>query len=170
MSDPLDRCESIAMSSTNARTSLVFGVVAASGTPLDAFLDGFSSLLNRYDYRAVPIRLTELLHEHVAEPGSMTWNDEGERLEALMDAGDGLRAKLQKGNAMARLAALGIAEKRRELGDGKPSAYIIRQLKHPDEASTLRRIYGDRLFVLSLYSTSRERFSYLTEVRAISAD
>jgi deoxycytidylate deaminase len=158
------------MSSTSARTSLVFGVVAASGTPLDAFLDGFSSLLNRYDYRAVPIRLTELLLEHVAEPGSMTWKDEGERLEALMDAGDGLRAKLQKGNAMARLAALGIAEKRRELGDGKPCAYIIRQLKHPDEVSTLRRIYGDRLFVLSLYSTFRERFSYLTEVRAISAD
>jgi deoxycytidylate deaminase len=84
-----------------------------------------------------------------------------------MDAGDLLREKLDRGDAMALLGALGIAAKRRDLGEGRSCAFVIRQLKHPEEVSTLRRIYGDRLFVLALYSTYGERLRHLTGLRDI---
>jgi deoxycytidylate deaminase len=154
--------------SPSVRPSLVFGVVAATGTPLDPFLEGFSALLAEYGYLPVPIRLTDLLQEHVAEPGSVTWRDEGERIGQLMNAGDLLRQRLKRGDAMALLAALGIAVRRREFDATQPCAFVVRQLKHPEEIFTLRRIYGDRFFVLSLYSTYSERLDHLTKVRGLS--
>lgn len=155
------------MSASEPRPSLIFGVVAATGTHIEPFVDVFSALLRKYGYEPVPIRLTELLLEHVIEPGSLAWSDEGERIQKLMGAGDLLREKLQRGDAMALLGALGIAQKRRELGPINPYAFVIRQLKHPAEIATLRSIYGDRLFVLALYSTYSERLRHLTGLRDI---
>jgi deoxycytidylate deaminase len=149
---------------------LVFGIVAATGTHIDPFVDVFSALLRKHGYEPASIRLTDLLLEHAIEPGSIVWNDEGERIQKLMDAGDLLREKLDRGDAMALLGALGIAAKRRDLGQTRPCAFVVRQLKHPEEVSTLRRIYGDRLFVLALYSTYGERLRHLTGLRNIKPD
>lgn len=146
---------------------MVFAVVAATGSPLEAFLGAFSRLLPKYGYESVPIWLTRLLQENVAEPNSMTWSNEGDRLRKLMDAGDQFRNQLKRPDAMALLAALGIQAERRKLGPAKSYAYVIRQLKHPEEVSTLRQIYGDRLFVLGLYATYAERIKQLTDVRKI---
>ena len=150
--------------------SLVFGIVAATGTHIDPFVEVFSALLRKYDYEPTSIRLTDLLLKHVSEPGSLTWSDEGERIQKLMDAGDLLREKLDRGDAMALLGALGIAQERRKLGPTKACAFLIRQLKHPEEVSTLRQIYGDRLFVLALYSTYSERLHHLTGLRNIDPE
>jgi deoxycytidylate deaminase len=158
------------MTASDPRPSLIFGIVAATGTHIDPFVDVISALLRRYGYEPALIRLTDLLLEHAIEPGSLAWNDEGERIQRLMDAGDLLREKLDRGDAMALLGVLGIAAKRRDLGQAKPCAFVIRQLKHPEEVSTLRRIYGDRLFVLALYSTYGERLRHLTGLRNIEPD
>ncbi|HSK04150.1 MAG TPA: anti-phage dCTP deaminase [Kofleriaceae bacterium] len=155
------------MTAPDPRPSLVFGIVAATGTRIDPFVDVFSALLRKYGYEPASIRLTDLLLEHAIEPGSIAWKDEGARIEKLMTAGDLLREKLERGDAMALLGALGIAVKRREVGPTKACAFVVRQLKHPEEVSTLRRIYGDRLFVLALYSTYSERLSHLTGLRNI---
>ncbi|HEX4418553.1 MAG TPA: anti-phage dCTP deaminase [Kofleriaceae bacterium] len=157
------------MTSLHARHSLVFGVVAATGTHVDAFLDELARLLAKHAYEPVPIRLTDLLLEHAVEPG-LTWTDEGDRIQKLMDAGDLFRGQARRGDAMALLAALGIQEQRRDRSSARPSAYLIRQLKRPEEISTLRQIYGDRLFVISLYSTYADRLRHLTETREIDPD
>jgi deoxycytidylate deaminase len=155
------------MSTSDLRSSLVFGIVAATGTHIDPFVDVLAALLRKYGYEPASIRLTDLLLEHAFEPGSIVWDDEGERIRKLMDAGDLLREKLRRGDAMGLLGALGIAAKRRNLGQTKPHAFVIRQLKHPEEVSTLRRIYGDRLFVIALYSTYGERLRHLAGLRNI---
>src|SRR5437763_1726023 len=93
------------MTVPSPRTSIVFAVVAATGSPLEAFLSAFSRVLLKYRYEAVPIRLTELLRDYVAEPNTVTWSNEGERIQNLMDAGDQFRAKLERPDAMALLAA-----------------------------------------------------------------
>ena len=67
---------------------------------------------------------------HAIEPGSIEWNNEGERIERLMDAGDLVRAKLDRGDAMALLGALGIAAKRRDLGQARPCAFVVRPDKY----------------------------------------
>lgn len=153
------------MSSSNPRTSIVFAVVAATGSPLETFLGAFSRLLPKYGYEAVPVRLTDLLKEHVAEPNSLVWNNEGERIRTLMDAGDEFRKQTKRRDAMALLAALGIQAERGARDPFKSYAYVIRQLKLPDEVSSLRQIYGDRLFVLGLYSTDAERMKHLATLR-----
>jgi len=158
------------MTTSDPRPSLVFGIVAATGTHIDPFVDTFSALLRRYGYEPASVRLTDLLLDHAFEPDSLHWNDEGERIQKLMDAGDLLREKLDRGDAMALLGALGIAAKRRDLDQSKPCAFVIRQLKHPEEVSTLRQIYGDRLFVLALYSTYSKRLRHLTGLRNIKPD
>lgn len=109
------------MTTSDPRPSLVFGIVAATGTHLDSFVDVFSALLRKYGYEPAPIRLTDLLIEHAIEPSSITWSDEGERIQKLMDAGDLLREKLDRGDAMALLGALGIAARRRDLGHARPA-------------------------------------------------
>jgi len=126
------------MITSDPRPSLVFGVVAATGTHIDPFVAVFSALLRKYGYEPAAVRLTDLLLDHAFEPGSIHWNDEGERIQKLMDAGDLLREKLERGDAMALLGALGIAARRRDLGQAKPSAFVVRQLKYPEEVSTLR--------------------------------
>jgi deoxycytidylate deaminase len=158
------------MTTPDTRPSLVFAIVAATGTHIDPFVHMLSELLQKYRYEPVPIRLTDLLLEHAFEPGSIVWRDEGERIQKLMDAGDLLREKLQRGDAMALLGALGIAARRRELGPARSCAFVIRQLKHPEEVSTLRQIYGDRLFVLALYSTHGERLRHLTRLRDLQLE
>ncbi|HWO23298.1 MAG TPA: hypothetical protein VNO30_31370 [Kofleriaceae bacterium] len=158
------------MIALDPRPSLVFGIVAATGTHIEPFVDVFSALLRKYGYEPVSIQLTELLLEHVIEPGSLVWNNEGERIEKLMTAGDRLREKLQHGDAMALLGVLGITKKRQGLSSTKPYAFVLRQLKHPDESYTLRQIYGDRLFVLALYSTYSERLRHLTGLRNIKPE
>src|SRR5215208_687841 len=95
----------LVMSVSDPRPPLVFGIVAATGTHVDPFVDVFSTLLRKYVYEPASIRLTDLLLEHAIEPGSIHWNDEGERIQKLMDAGDLLRKKLDRGDAMALMAA-----------------------------------------------------------------
>ena len=108
-------------------------------------------------YDAVPVRLTALLLEHVADPNSINWSNEGDRIQKVMDAGDQFRTNIERPDAMALLAVLGIQAERDKRDPAKSYAYVIRQLKHPEEVSTLRQIYGDRLFVIGLYSTYAER-------------
>ena len=158
------------MSMASPRTPIVFAVVAATGSPLDVFLPAFSRLLLKYGYEAILIRLTNLVQEYVAEPDSITWSSEGERIQKLMNAGDEFRAMVKRPDAMALLAALGIQAARDKRDATKTTAYVIRQRKHPEEVSTLRQIYGDRLFVLSLYSTYTERLKHLMEVARVDHD
>lgn len=140
----------------------MFGLVAATGTNLEEPIRRLSEILTRYDYEPITLHLTQLLQEHVLEPGSVTWRSEAERIERWMDAGDQFRERSNQRDAMAMLAVLGIHEHRRPTG-ARPQAFLLRQLKHPDEVGALRRIYGDRFFAISLSSTHRERLSYLQE-------
>lgn len=71
----------------DTRTSLVFALVAATGSPLDAFVEEFSKIIAKYGYEPISIRLTGLLREHILEPNSITATNEGERIEQLMNAG-----------------------------------------------------------------------------------
>lgn len=158
------------MSVATPRTPIVFAVVAATGSPLESFLSAFTRLLPKYGYEAVQIRLTALLQEHVLDSNSIECRNEGERIEKMMNAGDQFRSKIERPDAMALLAVLGIQAVRDKLDPMRSYAYVIRQLKHPEEVSTLRRVYGDRLFVLALYSTYAERLKYLTEVLRVDQD
>jgi deoxycytidylate deaminase len=152
---------------SDERPTLIFGFVAAVGTNLAPLIDAFASSLRAFDYEPISLHLTNLLIEHVAEKGSLTWANEAERLERLMTAGDQLREQLKRGDAMALLSCFGIATHSQKHSSAKPNAFLIRQLKHPEEIAALRRVYGDRFFAIAIYSTFNERLAHLRDARQI---
>lgn len=152
------------------RASLVFGIVAATGTPINRFLDTMGAMLNKFGYEPVVLQLSGLLQHHVMLPGDLAGHDEGDRVERLMNAGDELRQRMSSNDAMARLAVLGIKKRARESQRQRPVAYLLRQLKHPEEVSLLREVYGDSFFLISLYSTSHDRKKNLTEFHNLHQD
>jgi deoxycytidylate deaminase len=64
---------------------------------------------------------------------------------------------------MARIALRAIGDKRAEItGDretlpDKPTAYVVRQLKRPDEATMLRQVYGRQFILISAYGPVEQR-------------
>jgi cytidine deaminase len=71
-------------------------------------------------------------------------------------------------DAVALLAISKVRALREALSevDGKPCnrhAYILHSLKHPDEMDTLRKVYGQALFIICAYSPRHTRLSALSD-------
>jgi hypothetical protein len=92
-----------------------------------------------------------------------------------MDAGDDFREAAMRGDAVALLAISKVRALREALpdSDGEPSnrhAYIFHSLKHPTEVDTLRKVYGQALFIISVYSPRHTRLSALSDRISRSRD
>src|ERR1041384_2434020 len=126
---------------------LVFGTVAAVGTPWD---EGFEQYLPRgleaWGYKVETIRVSELLKdipdlETPYPPGDVEYP----RVSQLMNRGNDLRKATERPEALALLVAATIRARRLATGSDSLSkrAFIVRQLKTPEEVAWLRHIYGD---------------------------
>lgn len=145
------------------KPEIVLGLVAAVGTPLD-FVEGeISKLLTQKGYETETIVLSSLLTgtfaaDTLKQPTES--RSEYERITSLMNQANELR-RITDNGVLALLAASQIhfhrpASDPRHL-DGK--AFVIKQLKHPDEVVWLRRIYGPAFHLISVYcpDTVREQ-------------
>src|SRR4051812_35332667 len=119
------------------KPELVFALVGPAGTRLDDLADSLKSRLEYFGYECIDIRLSKLLEDNFSwdsPPGS----SEFERISHLQNKGDALRERLKDGAALAR-ASIAEIRKVRMAKTGHPDrpasahAYILRQLKHPDE-------------------------------------
>lgn len=145
-------------------TELIFGLVGALGSDLDLVIKALSDSMSLVGYTCQTIKLSQLLHE--IDKWEFPETTEEERIKIHMDRGNELRENLERGDALAVLAIGAIREERESVtGDPKkPSAlkaYILRSLKHPDEVSTLRRIYGDNFILIAAYSPRETRIQTL---------
>lgn len=132
---------------------VVIGLVASVGTDLDSLTVRIADELCVYGYNTETIRLSHLL-------------DMGEGQESVgyyesrMDAGDALRNEVGSGDAVAALAIAKMLETRRD--DRKTRrAWILRTLKHPDEASLLREVFGDRFILVGVHEDVASRRAFL---------
>lgn len=142
---------------------LVFAFVAPLGTPLDGVQGSLSHALAEHEYTVgTEVRISTLLGGH--EPGP-----QGELpaafQERLMKAGNDLR-RSHGGDYVAQMAIAAINAVRDQTEDGgvKPlrrRAHIIRSLKHPDEVSRLRHVYGKGFFLIGVSAPLRVRRSVL---------
>ena len=83
-----------------------------------------------------------------------------------MTAGDELRQKWSRRDAMALLAINRIALERVSVTDdeGVPAdrvAYVLRSFKRPEEVKLLREVYGSRFLLIGAAATEQSRHSYL---------
>jgi deoxycytidylate deaminase len=148
---------------------IFIGLVGAAGTNLDAVSDIFTSTLRGVDYFCETVRISDFFDEVEPDsvPGWPQLDDETHdaHLSTRMEAGDKFREVLDRGDALTLFAILKIMTLRREMQERGITrrAYLLRSLKHPDEVSTLREVYGDNFYLVSAYSPEDTRTEYLAK-------
>jgi deoxycytidylate deaminase len=143
---------------------LIIALVAAVGTDVGMVSDEIKVALRSYEYQAIPLRLSHYLQEVTPEEFS---KDLDEWLWDAMTAGDELRSRWERSDALALHAISDIVATRDRLregaeeGEAERLAFVLRSLKTPDELETLRAIYGPRLLVIAAYSPKDKRLEDL---------
>ena len=87
---------------------------------------------------------------------------EAQRVDALMTRGNQARELARMGEVLA-LCAINDIHDRRSPPDAilPKKAFILRQLKHPDEVYRLRKVYGDGFHLVGLYCPRDDRERHL---------
>ena len=159
------------------RPELIIGITAAVGTPLDFVVSAIREILQQRSYTVETLWLSKFLESlTLASPDPPPDADEFTRISRLMDRGNELRSLVGGGHALALLAVARVYEIRservgknaRKYLDGH--AFVIRQLKHPDEVGWLRRICGDAFHLIGVYCPESVRKQHLVFHGAMSHD
>ncbi|MEN3370770.1 MAG: hypothetical protein V7609_2913 [Verrucomicrobiota bacterium] len=151
---------------------LIIALTGAVGTDIDRIVETITAELAGFSYRAQTIHLIEELHQ-IKRWSALGDETIDERYTSHMDAGNEFRKLLGRRDAMALLATSYISKLRAQAtGDSNVpsprSVYILRSVKKPAEINTLRRIYGDNLFVLGIYAPEDSRIDDLAKKIASS--
>src|SRR5690606_12124094 len=114
-----------------------------------------ATLLRLYGYTPKHIRLSKLLEKIPDIAEDLKDTPEVDRINTYMDGGDELRDRAEAGEVLALWALSEIYQKRTEADPASPdrsfrTAYILRSIKHPDEARALRAVYGPGFFLISI--------------------
>jgi deoxycytidylate deaminase len=160
----------IQASGTDDRPELIFALVGFAGAPLDDLSTALKTSLKTFNYQPVDIRISDLL----VNVRGITVQDQqpGEcgRIRYLQQKGDAFRDKLKKGDPLARAAITAIRTKRAESGSpDKPlaaHAYILRQLKRPEEVDLLRHVYGSAFVLIGGHAPRSVRIGHLASLAA----
>ncbi len=137
------------------KPELIFGLVAAVGTPLRNVCRIIKDELSNRGYSCGEIKLSDFLSQgyHLKSPLPSSNTNEFERINRLMDLGNELRQVSGGGEALALIAAAYINNMRPEEEPRflSGTAHVLCQLKHPDEVYWLRKIYGPMFHLVGIY-------------------
>ena len=147
---------------------LVVGMIAPlgiDGSVLDADL---RAALARWNYFATVIRLSKLL-----SPVDPPHEYPDERIERLIRAGDDLCRRVKDAAAVGSLAIATIKQRRGSIAEGlgldpaddplPRTAYIVHSLKRPAEVHLLRKVYGERFFLIARHAPFERRRNALVQ-------
>lgn len=154
---------------------LIVGIAGPIGVNIDLISRSLELALRDVGYQSSLIKLTsemgrfpitdlELLKQVEKFSGPDTFNI---YMRKMSDA-NALRKQHKDPSILARIAVEAIRAKRSELS-GKAKivvprrAYIIRQLKRPEEVELLRKIYGKQFVLASAYAPQDQRRTQLIE-------
>jgi deoxycytidylate deaminase len=159
---------------------LIIGLVAPLGTSTTDLTKEIRGSLSRFGYKAVPIKLSELLPTAAPAP---TGEAEDQRIRRLIDAGNQFCKVNEDAAAVARLAVSAIRARRIELiradGDHRPideiagrprTAYVVQSLKRREEVQLLREVYGSQFILIGSQGSVAERTQSLLQLNLSSAD
>lgn len=146
---------------------LVIGLCGAAGAGVKSLKDSLKIQLIEQGYLVEHIRLSDLIAETDQNPILIKNLTGFKRYEKLQDIGDKLR-KSHSTNIVAQLAVRQIKILRSasfgnedsptsEVKHTKKVAYILDQLKHPDEVELLREVYRNNFYLVGLLRTEAER-------------
>ena len=142
---------------------LVFATAGPIGVDMDLISSTLAACLDQVKYTSRPIKISIEMKRVLIEDNIVSRND----FHAKIDYANALRAKFKAPDLLARIAVEAIRSRRRaETGDHrKPAsafAYIVSQLKRPEEVDLLRTLYGRQFILVSAYASEVDRCRKLT--------
>lgn len=152
---------------------LVFGVVYAAGTHIEPIVDALKDYIRRFGYWPQEVRISDYIKKRLKI--EVSDKSEADRIESLIKGGNQICRETGRKDFLALAAVAEIAEHREQEADGSPkprprTAYIVRSLKRPEEAATLRRIYHPGFYQISVFASEDERLKYLVERKGVEAE
>jgi deoxycytidylate deaminase len=148
---------------------LIIGIAGPIGVDMDLLAKSIGSALTAVGYTSDLIKLTtemarypitreELLAECAQWKGADTFNTYMRK----MSEANALRKQYDDPAVLARIAVEAIRQERaKETGSAvkvrSKHAYIVRQLKRPEEVELLRQVYGRQFILASAYAPEHER-------------
>jgi len=141
---------------------IVVGLVAPIGTDLDLVCRALCEELRSCRYESEVVRLSQVLDDGADEPLPADATGDGYYTKR-MDAGDALRRRYLSGDAVAARAIAKIRDLRQEarpgadIGQTARKAWILRTLKHEEEAALLRATYGSRFILVAVHQSEDAR-------------
>lgn len=147
---------------------LVFGLVGPAGIDFKLVVNIVCEELTAIGYTSTVIRISDLLTTLNTYSVLRDITLEEDRYKKYMDAGNNIRATLERCDALALLTVNEIRKIRKnKTGDAtKPRhrhAYILRRLVRKEEIETLRTIYGRGFFLIACYSSRSQRSDTLSK-------
>lgn len=164
---------------------LILGFAGPIGSGVDLVVNDAKIVLEKNGYSVEVIKLSKILNELIKnntipeaaiskDPDS---NAVANRYQKLQNAGNHLREEF-KGDVLAEIAISSILTKRMKANpdaenplDAHPKkcAYLIDQLKHQDEVTLLRRVYGNLFFLVGVFCSEPQRKKNLTSAKKMGA-
>lgn len=159
---------------------LVFAIAGPIGVDIETISEVLKEELYRVRYEARFVRITSAMEDYPIDDAKSKGGDYYDEMIRKMDYGNSLCRK-HDASVLARIAIKRIRDERnniaieRKLIDANfdPSqnemplprsiAYIIRQLKRPEEVNLLRSVYGKQFILVSAYGPVESRKSRLEE-------
>lgn len=141
-------------------SELVIGLVGAVGANLKNIVKDLTKCLKKYEYSTQVIHVSDWIKD-LTDIQPHDPNSKFKRTMALMTGGDKARESSGENAILALSVVRQIHGQREWLKDKEQPiprrAYIVNSLKHPDEVSALRQIYGSGFFLLGAYVEPRRR-------------
>lgn len=149
---------------------LVFGLVGPIGTDMTLIESVLKKELQKLEYKGIPIHVSDLFSE-IPTGVDLVQSPMEKRYLSRIKAGNAIRENTKRKDALALLAVSKIRTEREKITNDKKSpaervAYIINQIKRPEEINTFRRIYGRGFIQISAHCPEESRLDFL--VRSIS--
>ena len=141
---------------------LFIGIVARIGVDTKRASQLILDVLDEYGYEVVQIKTTNALSELQNIPSISSTTVE-EKYTTYINACNELRKTTDMNDIMARLAISQIDTARTKKSALQRSAYIINQLKRPEESELLRSMYGEHYVQISIHSGFEQRERELSD-------
>lgn len=141
-------------------SEIIIGLVSAVGTEISRVVTPLRDRLTGFGYNVVEVKVSSLLPNYTGS------SDEYLRIKHYMSKGDDVRKVSDNNGILAYGAVKIINEKRPQVS--QKTAYIVNSLKHPDEVSLLRKVYGQGFYLFGIHSDKIRRINYLTNDKGIS--
>ena len=150
---------------------LVVAFVGALGVDLEEAVAQAGTAFDDCGYQPVEVHLTDAFGEFEGWPGALVEEPWDERVWSYMNAGDLLRERWKRHDAVALLAIEYIAARRREqtadaTKPAKRLVYLVRSLKRREEVQLLRSVYGSRFAFIAVAASDDTKREFLdTRIR-----